>query len=120
MTKWTGTSGLIFCASPPRLAMSSRIAARSTTAGTPVKSCISTRAGRYWIAVGAALLLPVDDRLDVVAGDGDAVLEAKQILEQHLHRQGQPRDVAELLACFGEGVISVGLAADLERAAGVQ
>jgi hypothetical protein len=26
--------------------MASRIAARSTTAGTPVKSCISTRAGR--------------------------------------------------------------------------
>jgi hypothetical protein len=27
-----------------------RIAARSTTHGTPVKSCISTRAGRYWIS----------------------------------------------------------------------
>jgi hypothetical protein len=29
-----------------RAAIASRIAARSTTAGTPVKSCISTRAGR--------------------------------------------------------------------------
>ena len=30
--------------------MASRIAARSTIAGTPVKSCISTRAGRYAIS----------------------------------------------------------------------
>ena len=30
--------------------MASRIAARSTTAGTPVKSCISTRAGRKAIS----------------------------------------------------------------------
>ncbi len=34
--------------------MASRIAARSTTAGTPVKSCISTRAGRYWISVSGS------------------------------------------------------------------
>ena len=46
MTRSTGTSGLIFFASPPRCSIASRIAARSTTAGTPVKSCISTRAGR--------------------------------------------------------------------------
>lgn len=45
MTRSTGTSGLIFCGFPPRATMASRIAARSTTAGTPVKSCISTRAG---------------------------------------------------------------------------
>ena len=30
--------------------MASRMAARSTTAGTPVKSCISTRAGRNAIS----------------------------------------------------------------------
>ena len=30
----------------PNRSTASRIAARSTTAGTPVKSCISTRAGR--------------------------------------------------------------------------
>ena len=30
--------------------MPSLIAAKSTTAGTPVKSCISTRAGRYAIS----------------------------------------------------------------------
>jgi hypothetical protein len=46
MTRSTGDSGLIFLGSPPSFAIASRIAARSTTAGTPVKSCISTRAGR--------------------------------------------------------------------------
>ena len=50
MTEWsitssTGTSGLIWAGSPPRAMMASRIAARSTTAGTPVKSCMSTRSG---------------------------------------------------------------------------
>ena len=46
MTRSTGTSGLILVGSPPSDAIASRIAARSQTAGTPVKSCISTRAGR--------------------------------------------------------------------------
>ncbi len=45
MTRSTGDSGLILVASPPILVTASRIAAKSTTAGTPVKSCISTRAG---------------------------------------------------------------------------
>ena len=37
--------GLTLLWSPPDLAMADRMAARSTTAGTPVKSCISTRDG---------------------------------------------------------------------------
>jgi len=41
-----GHAGLIWRGSPPRRARAARSAARSTTAGTPVKSCISTRAGR--------------------------------------------------------------------------
>ncbi len=45
ITSSAGASGLIFAGSPPISAIASRIAARSTTAGTPVKSCISTRAG---------------------------------------------------------------------------
>ena len=53
MTRSTGTSGLIFCGSPPRFFIASRIAARSTTAGTPVKSCISTRAGLKAISFSA-------------------------------------------------------------------
>ncbi len=45
MTSSAGTSGLIFAGSPPSAAIASRIAARSTIAGTPVKSCMTTRAG---------------------------------------------------------------------------
>ena len=45
MTSSTGCSGLTFRGSPPSRTMPSRIAARSTTAGTPVKSWSSTRAG---------------------------------------------------------------------------
>ena len=45
MTSSEGSSGLIFVGSPPSSAIASRIAARSTIAGTPVKSWRSTRAG---------------------------------------------------------------------------
>jgi len=45
MTSSTGWSGLILSALPPMRFIASRIAARSTTAGTPVKSCSSTRLG---------------------------------------------------------------------------
>ena len=47
------------------------------------------------LAVDRALLEPVGHRLEIVAGDGHAVLEAQQVFEQHLHRIGQPADVAE-------------------------
>ena len=57
MTRSTGTSGLIFFGSPPSIFMASRMAARSTTAGTPVKSCISTRAGRKAISRSEVLVL---------------------------------------------------------------
>src|ERR1041384_6322199 len=45
MTSSTGCSGLMRSGSPPRSTIASRIAARSTTQGTPVKSCSSTRDG---------------------------------------------------------------------------
>jgi hypothetical protein len=51
------TRGLIFFGSPPRFFIASRMAARSTTAGTPVKSCISTRAGRNGISRSDVLVL---------------------------------------------------------------
>ena len=55
ITSSTGISGLISDGSPPRSAIASRIAARSTTAGTPVKSWSSTRDGEKEIScVGSA------------------------------------------------------------------
>jgi hypothetical protein len=51
MIRSTGTRGSIRSGLPPRASIASRIAARSTSAGTPVKSCISTRAG--WKGISA-------------------------------------------------------------------
>jgi hypothetical protein len=38
-----------------------------------------------------------------------------QIFEQDLHREGQARNVAELLGRLGERVIGIVLAVDVER-----
>ena len=55
MTSSTGCIGFTREGSPPSLTTPSRIAARSTTAGTPVKSCSSTRAGMNAISRSAPL-----------------------------------------------------------------
>ena len=95
MTEWSmtssaGASGLIFCGSPPRSAMASRMVARSTMQGTPVKSCMITRAGVNWISwSGSAVRVPVRERADVVGGDVRAVLGAQQVLQQDLQAEGQ-------------------------------
>ena len=91
MTSSTGWSGLIFLGSPPMRFMASRIAARSTTAGTPVKSWSSTRLGRKAISRdGIGLGVPGGEGLDVVGGDGRAVLVAEQVFQQDLQRERQP------------------------------
>ena len=54
MTISAGASGLILVASPPRSAIASRMVARSTMHGTPVKSCMSTRAGVNWISLSGS------------------------------------------------------------------
>ena len=59
MTEWSmtisaGERGLIRLGSPPRATTASRIVARSTMQGTPVKSCITTRAGVNWISVSGS------------------------------------------------------------------
>ena len=50
MTISAGASGLIRDASPPSSSTASRMVARSTK-GTPVKSCMITRAGVNWISL---------------------------------------------------------------------
>ncbi len=45
MTSSDGICGLIWFGRPPKRVTASRIAAKSTTQGTPVKSCNTTRAG---------------------------------------------------------------------------
>ena len=54
MTSSAGASGLIRDGSPPSSATASRIVARSTMQGTPVKSCMTTRAGVNWISVSGS------------------------------------------------------------------
>ena len=55
MTRSQGTSGLTFFGSPPRRFMASRMAARSTTHGTPVKSWSTTRPGMNGISSSPTL-----------------------------------------------------------------
>ena len=54
MTISAGASGLILSGSPPSAAIASRMVARSTTQGTPVKSCMITRAGVNWISMSGS------------------------------------------------------------------
>ena len=85
MTSSAGASGLISSGSPPSSRTASRMVARSTTHGTPVKSCMTTRAGVNWISVsGSARRVPRRDRPDVVGGDVRAVLGAEQVLQEDL------------------------------------
>ena len=84
--------GSTFAVSPPSRATASRIAARSAIAGTPVRSCISTRAGMNcssrWPA-SCAERLRSEMRADVVGGDVDTVFAAQQVLDQDAQRVGQ-------------------------------
>ena len=102
--------------------MASRMAARSTTAGTPVKSCISTRAGRNAISRSEVLVLShcATAWMSSLVTRA-AVLVAQQVLQQHLHRERQPGDALQpVLLGGGEAVIGVGLAADLEGLAAAE
>ena len=94
MTSSAGTSGLISAGSPPIAAIASRIAARSTTAGTPVKSCMTTRAGVNAISLeGAAVGSHAASASMSAAVDRSVALRAQQVLEQDLQRERQARDV---------------------------
>ena len=54
MTISAGARGLMSEGSPPSSATASRMVARSTMQGTPVKSCMMTRAGVNWISVSGS------------------------------------------------------------------
>ena len=56
MTISAGARGLTLSGSPPSFSTASRIVARSTMQGTPVKSCMITRAGVNWISVSGSAL----------------------------------------------------------------
>ena len=119
MTSSTGWSGLIFFGSPPSLFIASRIAARSTTAGTPVKSWSRTRAGVKAISrVGWAARVDGGEGLDVLGPDRHVVLRAKQVLEEDLERVRQARGLREPGVDRREAVVREGGRAEREGGAG--
>ncbi len=116
MTSSAGSSGLIFLGSPPMRFMASRMAARSTTAGTPVKSCSSTRAGVKAISLsGLAFGVPVGQGRDVGGADGLAVLGAEEVFQEDLERERQAGRVGVFLGDGVEAVDGVVAVADAER-----
>ncbi len=72
------------------------------------------------LARRALLLQPVRKRLGVICRDRASVFVAEHVLQQHLQRIGQPRDISELLRCRFEAEIVVALARGIEGAAGLQ
>ena len=105
MTSSTGTSGLTWAASPPRLAIASRMAARSTTAGHAGEVLHEHALGGEGdlvggvaraLAVALGVGAPGRHRHDVVGGHVRAVLVAQQVLQEDLDRVGQPGDVVAL------------------------
>ena len=62
--------------------MPSRIAARSTTAGTPVKSCSTTRVGMKGEIRSGIGRTPARDLLHVILTDVSATRVAEHILEE--------------------------------------
>ena len=113
-------SGLIFFGSPPSRCIAARIAARSTTHGTPVKSCSTTRAGLKGISTLAGDGgVPGGERLHVVFGHHVAVAVAQQRFQQHADRKRQRGDVAQAGVFELREAIDAGLAAaGVERVAG--
>ena len=63
MTRSAGQMGLILAGSPPNLLTASRILAKSTTAGTPVKSCKRTRLGLKGISTEGPDCLLLQSRM---------------------------------------------------------
>ena len=91
MTRSTGTSGLILRGSPPSVlhgvAHGGEIDHRRN-AGEVLHQDAGRAVGDLLLGL-AAVVEPGGDGLDVGLGDRAAVLEAQQVLEQHLHREGQ-------------------------------
>ena len=92
MTRSAGTSGLTRAGSPPRSAIASRMTARSTIAGTPVKSWRITRAGMNGTSASAAT--PGRHAASVSTSSPRTIAAAgvaQGVLEQDLERDGGAR-----------------------------
>ncbi len=115
MMRSAGTSGSTFDGSPPLRAIAERIAARSTTAGTPVRSCIRTRPGMN--AMFRAGPGQDGQRPHVVVRDVARAGAAEQVLQQDLDGLREAADVA-VVAQVIESVDVDGAGGGLQRTAG--
>ena len=119
ITRSAGTSGLICAGSPPISAIASRMAARSTTTGTPVKSWSRTRAGRNGssvVAVGCVRSPRREDR-EVVGRDEPAPRRrvTQRVLDQDLERVRESLELGNVERA--EVVIPIRLLADVQGSA---
>ncbi len=117
ITRSHGTSGLIFFGSPSIRTMALRSAARSTIAGTPVKSCRTTRPSLKGTSTCLGESRVPVRQIDHVRLVDDEVVDVPQArFQQHADRIGERLDVAD--AVFGQlwqAVNRVVSAAGLER-----
>ena len=108
ITRSTGTSGSTRPGSPWRRATAARSAARSTTAGTPVRSCMSTRAGMKASSGAGRGRRPCRQRAHVLLAHVHGPGPAQQVLEEHAHRVGERQRVDDAVEAIeglaaGEG-----------------
>jgi hypothetical protein len=67
------------------------------------------------LAFGCFGLEPLGDRLDVILGHRTSVFVAQQVLQQHLHGEGQSRNALKSVSLGdGEAEVGVSLATNLE------
>ena len=117
MTSSAGFSGLILFGSPPSSVIASRMVARSTTAGTPVKSCMMTRAGVNWISTLGWAFASQPTRARTSSAVTLAPSSVRSRFSSRIFRlYGQPGD----LAGRADPVDLVGGAADLEGSLGAE
>ena len=121
MTSSTGCRGLMSAGSPPRVCMASRMAARSTTQGTPVKSCRRTRLGGEGdFFFGLGILVPGGEGADFFFADIASVFGAEKILEEDAQGERKMLGGDSLLVEGVEAEDFVFFGADFEGGFGVE
>ena len=95
MTRSTSTTGSTLDGSPPARAIADRIAARSTTAGTPVKSCIRTRDGMNARSADGTIRGQSASARTSSWRDVAGASAAQEVLEQDLDGVRQPVEVRD-------------------------
>jgi len=70
-----------------------------------------------YLARRSRVLLPVDQRLQILDRDGHTIFEAQQVFEQHFHAEWQARYITQLRCGLFQTVIAYRLSRGVERRA---